>query len=93
MFQVGPTDAANLLESLLWHPEHAPCDWQPFFLTKEVIPVNKGQAICMPGKIKKKYPDMSTLKDIALKKDDIVLHIDPPDPTGNNISHKNCIVN
>jgi len=47
------------------NPEHAPCDRQPFFLTKEVIPVTKGYAICMPGKIKENHPNMSTLKDIS----------------------------
>jgi hypothetical protein len=74
MFQLGPAYAENLLQQHLRHPEHATCDRQPFFLTKEVNPIIKNQAICMPGKIQKKYPIMSPLKDIILKKDDIILY-------------------
>jgi hypothetical protein len=39
MSQVGPGDGIILPQQHRQYPEHAPCDRQPFFLTKEVIPV------------------------------------------------------
>ena len=75
MIQVEPADPENLPEQHLRHPEHAPCDRQPLFLTKEVIPIIENQATCMPGKIEENQPKMSTLKDTILKKDDIILYV------------------
>ncbi|MGD2087913.1 MAG: hypothetical protein PVH61_17175 [Candidatus Aminicenantes bacterium] len=77
MIQVEPADPENLPEQHLRHPEHAPCDRQPLFLTKEVIPIIENQATCMPGKIEENQPKMSTLKDTILKKDDIILYGSP----------------
>ncbi len=81
MFQVGPANAVTLPNNISGTRNMRSVTACHFLLTKEVITIIKGRAICMPGKIMEKYSNMSTLKDIVIKKDDTIWHM------GNDISY------